>query len=79
MVVYFPETKKFIPYQGRVHGDIARELKGLSGFGYDPLFIVDGMNKRMGELTREEKNKVSHRGRALSKLVEDLENEVISI
>lgn len=79
LVLYFPKTKKFIPYQGRVYGTIAKDMQGISGFGYDPLFIVDNLNKRMGEMTRSEKNEISHRGLAIKKLVEDIDNEVISI
>ncbi len=78
LVLYYPGGK-FYTYQGRVYGEIAYDLKGDFGFGYDPLFIVDGLNKRMAELTEEEKNKISHRGNALKKLIRDIENEVIII
>lgn len=78
LVIYYPDGK-FYTYQGRVSGTIANEIKGVNGFGYDPLFIVEDLNKRMAELTREEKNFVSHRGNAIQKLVRDLKNEVITI
>ncbi|MCK5731607.1 MAG: RdgB/HAM1 family non-canonical purine NTP pyrophosphatase [Tenericutes bacterium] len=78
LVLYYPGGK-FYTYQGRVYGEIADDLRGNFGFGYDPLFIVDGIYKRMANLTKEEKNKVSHRGNALKKLIEDIKNEVIVI
>jgi len=77
IVLYFPGGK-FYTYKGKVDGEIALDFRGDFGFGYDPLFIIDGMNKRMAELTRDEKNAVSHRGRALVKLIEDIKNENIS-
>lgn len=78
LVLYYPGGK-FYTYQGRVYGEIARDFKGENGFGYDPLFIVDGLDKRMAELTKEEKNKVSHRGNALEKMIRDIKNETIVI
>lgn len=78
LVLYYPGGK-FYTYQGRVYGTIATDLKGEFGFGYDPLFIVDGLDKRMAELTKEEKNEISHRGKALKRLIEDIEDEIIVI
>jgi XTP/dITP diphosphohydrolase len=78
LVIYYP-SGKFYTYQGRVNGTISKERKGVNGFGYDPLFEIEDLNKRMAELTREEKNVVSHRGNAIRKLVKDLKNEVITI
>jgi len=54
--------------EGWVEGIIARERKGENGFGYDPLFFYPPLNKTFGQLSDKEKNKVSHRGRALIKL-----------
>jgi len=78
LVLYYPNGK-FYTYQGRVYGSIALDCKGLYGFGYDPLFVIDGLDKRMAELTKEEKNEISHRGRALNKLVEDIKHGIITI
>ena len=50
------------------NGRIARIPRGENGFGYDPLFIVDGLEKTSAELTPEEKNEISHRGQAMKKL-----------
>ncbi|MGH7436649.1 MAG: non-canonical purine NTP pyrophosphatase, partial [Polyangiaceae bacterium] len=54
--------------EGVCEGTITRTPRGSGGFGYDPLFIVEGHDKTMAELTEDEKNSVSHRGRALAKL-----------
>lgn len=51
--------------EGRCEGIIARVASGGGGFGYDPLFVVDGYGRTMAELTEEEKNLVSHRARAV--------------
>ena len=56
--------------EGRCFGKIAHEASGEGGFGYDPLFIPDGHGKSFAELTAEEKNAISHRGRALYKVKE---------
>lgn len=54
-------------FTGRVGGRILRNERGTGGFGYDPLFLVDGFDKTMAELSIEEKNRISHRGEALKK------------
>ena len=59
-------------FEGIVEGRIANEPAGVEGFGYDPLFIPDGFSKTFAEMTAEEKNAVSHRGRAVRRLVEFL-------
>ena len=56
-------------------GAIARAPRGTGGFGYDPLFLPLGTTKSAAELTPEEKNRVSHRGQALAKLLELLKRE----
>lgn len=52
-----------------VDGRIADSIEGVNGFGYDPIFIASDINKRYSELTNEEKNTVSHRARALKKML----------
>lgn len=54
--------------EGTCEGTITRAPRGSGGFGYDPLFLVEGTDKTMAELTEDEKNRVSHRGRAFDKL-----------
>ena len=55
-------------FEGRVDGEIAEAPHGEGGFGYDPIFIAKESGKCFAEMTAEEKNAVSHRGRALRKL-----------
>lgn len=55
--------------QETCEGMLLNSLQGSGGFGYDPLFFIPEVGKTMAELTTEQKNKVSHRGRALSKLL----------
>lgn len=61
-------------FSGRVTGRIIDKGRGDGGFGYDPLFLVDGFDRTMAELTLDEKNKISHRGQALKLFREYLEN-----
>jgi XTP/dITP diphosphohydrolase len=55
--------------RGTWRGSIAREAKGASGFGYDPVFVPEGSSRSAAELTPQEKDAASHRGRALALLV----------
>ncbi|GED24860.1 non-canonical purine NTP pyrophosphatase [Brevibacillus agri] len=57
---------------GACEGLIAREPKGTNGFGYDPVFYIPELEKRMAELLPEEKNQISHRAKAMQKLLEVL-------
>lgn len=61
-------------FEGRVDGHIAAEKHGNGGFGYDPLFIPDGFAKSFAQMSKDEKNQVSHRGRAVEKLKAYLKN-----
>lgn len=60
-------------FEGRVDGQIANERQGDGGFGYDPLFIPDGYACSFAQMGKEEKNKISHRGRAMQKFKEYIE------
>ncbi len=55
--------------EGEVRGRVITEPRGTGGFGYDPLFIPKGYGKTMAELPLKEKNRISHRGKAVEKLV----------
>lgn len=61
--------------EGRWHGSMAAAPRGEGGFGYDPLFLVPGRGLTAAELAAEEKNRVSHRGQALARLLERLREE----
>ncbi len=60
-------------FSGRIAGRILSEARGDGGFGYDPLFLVDGLDRSMAELTLAEKNSLSHRAQAFRKFREYLE------
>lgn len=61
-------------FEGIVNGNIIEERKGKKGFGYDPVFQPDGYNLSFAEMDLNEKNKISHRGRAIAKLTNFLTN-----
>jgi XTP/dITP diphosphohydrolase len=66
-----PNEKPYF-FVGESRGVIAQEERGKGGFGYDPIFIPDGATETFAEMDIEEKNRFSHRGKALDKLSEFL-------
>lgn len=62
-------------FAGQVAGEIISELRGSEGFGYDPVFCPEGRHETFAEMPLSEKNKISHRGRAVKKLVDFLTHE----
>lgn len=63
-------------FRGEVEGQLLEEARGTNGFGYDPLFYYPPLGCSFGEVSRERKLTVSHRGRALAKLVEFLDTRL---
>jgi len=61
-------NKEVIYFEGICKGYIAETMHGAEGFGYDPIFIPDGASKSFAEMTMDEKNKFSHRQKAVTKL-----------
>jgi XTP/dITP diphosphohydrolase len=61
-------TGPALTYEGRCEGFIAESPRGANGFGYDPVFFYPPLKKTFAELTRAEKSRVSHRGKALAEL-----------
>ena len=70
VLVVVPPDGETVFVEGECRGSIIQETRGDYGFGYDPLFLVSEYNKTFSEITPEEKNKISHRARALQKLLE---------
>lgn len=62
-------------FEGVVRGEILTQECGNGGFGYDPLFAPEGRSESFAEMSAEEKNAISHRGRAVRKLAEFLNNK----
>ncbi|MDE6717296.1 MAG: non-canonical purine NTP diphosphatase [Muribaculaceae bacterium] len=71
-VVLIMEGKEYL-FEGRVEGRIAETPGGENGFGYDPVFVADETGKRFAEMSAEEKNAISHRGRAMRALADFLD------
>lgn len=59
---------------GECHGAIIKEAKGVNGFGYDPIFLVEGSDRTMAEMSEDEKNRISHRANALCDVINYLES-----
>ena len=71
MVIAYPDGSE-VCAEGYMYGEILHERHGTGGFGYDPLFKPEGYSVSVGEITEEEKNRISHRSRALALLLEKL-------
>ncbi len=68
-----------LTYEARCEGEIAEEPAGQNGFGYDPIFYYPPLKKTFGQLTREEKSHISHRGKALRELQDEFDKALIWI
>ena len=75
MALVLPDGREFVT-EGAMEGIIAREPKGINGFGYDPIFYVPDLNCSTAELSPEEKNARSHRGNALRAMREELKQYI---
>ena len=69
VLVKSPEDRNPLVAEGLWHGEIASAPRGTNGFGYDPLFFIRELGKTAAELDSDHKNRISHRGIALQKLV----------
>ena len=79
MTLINPSGNVEFKYQGICEGSIINEPKGTNGFGYDPIFLVKGDTRTMAELSEAEKNQISHRSKALAKVIEYLNTNIIQI
>jgi XTP/dITP diphosphohydrolase len=75
VICYIDDKGNEKKFEGIINGKVTAEMRGEKGFGYDPLFVPDGMNKTFAELSDEEKNKISHRGLAVQKFAEFYKKE----
>ncbi|MCT4615984.1 MAG: non-canonical purine NTP diphosphatase [Marinifilaceae bacterium] len=76
VIALYLEGKKY-EFEGEVIGKILEEKHGNEGFGYDPIFMPENYNISFAEMELSEKNKISHRGRAVEKLTKFLKNKTI--
>ncbi len=74
LAVFNPQTNFSISFEGRVDGILTFPARGNKGFGYDSIFIKNGMTKTFGEIDADEKDKISHRAEAFFKLTKWLKN-----
>ncbi|UHG91033.1 RdgB/HAM1 family non-canonical purine NTP pyrophosphatase [Spirosoma oryzicola] len=65
-------------FEGTIEGQIVEEPRGTGGFGYDPVFQPDGYDRTFAQMSLEEKNAISHRSRALAKMIDYLKDQVFS-
>ncbi len=72
-ICLYLDEENIITAEGKTYGTIISERRGDRGFGYDPIFLSDDLGKTLAEVSLEEKNKISHRARALKSLMEKLE------
>ena len=72
-------TGAALTYEGRCEGLIAEKPVGDGGFGYDPVFYYPPLKKTFGELSREEKSRISHRGKALKEFKDEFDKVLIWI
>jgi XTP/dITP diphosphohydrolase len=71
VLVYRSKERRLVA-EGECRGTILTAPRGSGGFGYDPLFLVEGTDRTMAELTLDEKNRLSHRARAFAALIAQL-------
>ena len=76
MTLLNPKGETEYMFQGICSGEIIKEARGVNGFGYDPIFLPEGYDKTIAELSEEEKNKISHRGNALRAVLDYLRKKV---
>lgn len=69
VLVFEDESGKQHIYEGKCHGEIATAREGSGGFGYDPIFYLPDRGKMMASLTENQKNEISHRGRAMAQFI----------
>lgn len=73
-ITFITPTKEKYVFEGIEKGYITENIEGENGFGYDPIFFSNSLNKTFGNATEEEKNAVSHRGKAFSQLLKLIKN-----
>jgi len=72
MTLINPQGETAFACEGICKGQIIKETKGTNGFGYDPIFMPDGYDKTIAELPEDEKNRISHRSKALGQVIKFL-------
>ncbi len=76
IAIVFPEQNEQFTVRGECRGRILTDYRGDGGFGYDPLFLYEPLNKTFAELTAEEKNNISHRAKAMKEFINLFKNKL---
>ena len=71
-IVAFVSEKGTFTYEGKVDGEITNEPRGKDGFGYDPIFLPEESGLTFAEMSMDDKNKISHRARAMRNFVDNI-------
>jgi XTP/dITP diphosphohydrolase len=74
-VISYRQGSREFQFEGICHGTITHEIRGAGGFGYDPVFVPDGVTRTFAEMPMEEKNRYSHRKKAMDTLIRFLQGE----
>jgi len=75
LTIFDPETDFFASFEGRIDGTLSFPARGAEGFGYDPIFVKDGMTQSFGEIKADEKDQISHRAEAFRQFLDYFKNE----
>ena len=74
-ICLYSQTEEPLFFEDYLYGEISENYKGTNGFGYDPIFYVPELNKNLAEISLDQKNEISHRGKCLTKLIKHLKNK----
>lgn len=77
MTLIAPDGSIALVCEGICKGTIIKEAKGTNGFGYDPIFMPEGYSQTIAELSEDEKNRISHRSKALVQVIEYIDNLLV--
>jgi XTP/dITP diphosphohydrolase len=75
-VIALIQNRQIYCFEGQIEGYIIDKPKGEAGFGYDPIFVPEGYNKTFAEMGADEKNRISHRAKAVKKLTEFFQKQI---
>jgi XTP/dITP diphosphohydrolase len=78
VLIFMPTKDQYYTFKGYVEGEITQTPKGEQGFGYDPIFYLPTLHQHMAELSLEQKQAISHRGKAIMEFLPLVKNWAIS-
>lgn len=75
VITFIDSSGKVFHFEGKIDGELTKEEIGANGFGYDPIFIPNGYTQTFAQISHEIKNQISHRAKAVKKMVEFLKSK----